>query len=170
MFSSTQIVSAPLDAASAHPLLAPRLLVREMSAEDWIERHASGTLRKNRRLGFAWRAQYLEERTAFEFGWEFKSLPASRVTVGRPFTEGDCSALTEAGWHIDRYLAVSAWPGDVAVAAYLQVEEADGTRHEGVGLLVEQTSAAWVGEGRCVYALIAEFVPGQGFLAANNPC
>ena len=52
--------------------LGPRVTLRLMTAEGFIDKHASGTLRKNKALGMAWRAQYLEERTAYEFGWGFE--------------------------------------------------------------------------------------------------
>ena len=149
--------------------LRPLHDLRHLSAEDWIERHGSGTLRKNRRIGFAWHSQYLHERVAYEFGWGFELLPASRVTLGRPYTEGDCAAVTEAGWHIERYMTRHPFPEDSIQAAYLQVEEGDGTRREGVGIFLAETSAPWVGQGSCVFAIIAPFVPGQGFLPAENP-
>jgi len=72
------------------PPLQRRVALRLMSAEEFIEKHASGTLRKNKHLGMVWRAQYLQERTAYEFGWGFECLPRSRVTFGDAYTEGDC--------------------------------------------------------------------------------
>ena len=73
-----------------------RFDIRMMSASDWIEEHGSGTLRKNKKLGMAWKAQYLEERIAYEFGWEFECQARSRIMFGDAYTEGDCSAVTEA--------------------------------------------------------------------------
>ena len=164
---ASSLVAEEMPAASLHA----RVRQRALSDEAWIDIHASGTLRKNRRLGFAWRAQYLEERVAFEFGWEFRSEPSIRVLLGRPFTEGDCSAVTEAGWHIDRYLSMLVFPEDVVQAAYIHVESADGTRVEGIGLVFASTSAAWIGQGRTVFALISVFDSATGrFAAALNPC
>ena len=147
-----------------------RLRIRHLDAEEFIERHASGTLRKNKRLGMCWQDQYLTERVAYEFGWEFTHAPRSRVTVGDAYTEGDCAALTEAGWHIERYQTLSLWPDDVYSAKYLQVEERDGSRHEGVGIIVEQTSAPFVPKGHLVYALVAPYDPQRkAWEHARNP-
>jgi hypothetical protein len=56
---------------------AHRDQIRNMPEEEWIDKHASGTLRKNKRIGFSYRAQYLNERVAYEFGWGFQILPRS---------------------------------------------------------------------------------------------
>jgi len=158
------------DAVRTSPALEKRLRIREMSAEDWIERYASGTLRKNKRLGMAWHSHYLTERVAFEFGWEFELQPRSRVTFGDAFTEGDVSAITEAGWHIDRYLELSIFPEDRLECKYLQVEYADGSKTEGIGMVVRETSATWVGKGNLVFAIVAEFDPlAQAWQHAQNP-
>jgi hypothetical protein len=148
-----------------------RVELRLMSAEEFINRHASGTLRKNRALGMAWRAQYLQERTAYEFGWEFECQPRSRVTFGDAYTEGDCRPLTEAGWFCERYLSLAAFPGDRLEVKYLNVEYPDEGQREGVGLIVRETSAAFVPEGHIVFAIVAEFDPvRKRFKKARNPC
>ena len=134
-----------------------RIKVRGMSADDFVEKHGSGTLRKNRHLGMSWKDQYLSERIAYEFGWEFSYAPRSRIMTGDAYTEGDCSAITEAGWHMERYLNLSLFPEDIYKAQYIHVEERDGTRREGIGLVVEQTSAPFIPCGSVVYALIAEY-------------
>src|SRR5262249_9130124 len=54
------------------PPLQARVKLRLMSAEEFIEKHASGTLRKNKSLGMVWKQQYLAERCAYEFGWGFE--------------------------------------------------------------------------------------------------
>ena len=72
-----------------------------------MDLHASGTCRKNARLGFAYRQQLLHERVAWEFGYAFDTCPTSRITTGIPMTEGDCKPVTEAGWHIDRLLSLA---------------------------------------------------------------
>ncbi|MEE3717648.1 hypothetical protein V2H45_12985 [Tumidithrix elongata RA019] len=158
------------DAVRTSPALEKRLSIREMSAEDWIERYASGTLRKNKRLGMAWHNQYLTERVAFEFGWEFELQPRSRVTFGDAFTEGDVPGITEAGWHIDRYLELSVFPEDRLECKYLQVEYADGSKKEGIGMVVRVTSAAWIGKGNLVFVVVAIFDPQtQAWQNAQNP-
>lgn len=152
------------------PALAQRLQIRRMSAEDWVEAHASGTLRKNKRVGMSWRSQYLEERTLFEFGWTFQLLPKSRITWGVPITEGDNPSVTEAGWHIERYIALRAFPEDRFEAAYLQVEPDNGKRVEGIGLVVRETSAAWLPGGHLAFALVAQYKKRKKtWLPAQNP-
>jgi hypothetical protein len=162
----------PLDeAVRAAAPFGRRVAARLLSADEFIERHGSGTLRKNRRLGMDWSGQYLHERTAYEFGWCFESVHETRVTWGTPITQGDCSAVTEAGWFIDRYVHVSAFPGDELEAKYIMVEYADGTRKEGLGLVVRRTSAAFVPDRHMVFAVIAEWDPaGKRWKDAVNPC
>ena len=96
-----------------------RVRVRLMSREDFFNKHASGTLRKNARVGMHCLAQYIHERCAFEFGYGFECLHETRVLWGTPITEADCHPVTEAGWHIDRYVEVCAFPGDRMEAKYL---------------------------------------------------
>lgn len=153
------------------PALARRAALRGMSADQWIESHASGTLRKNKRLGMSWQPQYREERTAFEFGWTFECLPRSRVTYGDAITEQDNHAITEAGWHIDRYITMSVFPEDRFETKYLQVEhERGGRRTEGIGIVVRETSAAWLPAGHVVFAIVAQFKPRKGrWKPARNP-
>jgi len=150
--------------------LAHRMAIRKMSAEEFVEQHASGTLRKNKRLGMAWRDQYLTERVAYEFGWEFSYAQKSRIMMGDAYTEGDCHAITEAGWYMERYINLSLFPEDVYKAQYLHVEEKDGTRKEGIGLVVEQTSASFIPKNSVIYALIAEYDPAKKeWKNAKNP-
>lgn len=152
----TQVV--PLsDAVLNSPAMSKLVSQRLMSAEDWIDRHASGTCRKNSRLGFAWKHQYLHERTAWEFGYVFDTAPTTRVTTGIPMSEGDCKPLTEAGWHIDRLLSRNPFPEDVYDLAYIQV--ASDPPREGVGVVLKETSASFVPPGHTVYGIIAEFDP-----------
>jgi hypothetical protein len=165
----TRIV--PVDeAVLASPALARVLALRQMEADEFVERHASGTLRKNKRLGMVWREQYLAERVAYEFGWEFECLPRSRVTFGDAYTEGDEPAITEAGWHIERYLELSPFPEDRFETKYVNVEYKDGRVREGIGIIVRQTSAPWVPGGHLVFAIVAGFDPAtRRWLEARNP-
>ena len=161
----------PLDAhlAACEPLKR-RVALRMMSADEFIEGHASGTLRKNRRIGMAWRDQYLEELVAYEFGWRFECLPRSRVTFGDAHTEGDSKAVTEAGWHIERYLELSTFPEDRFEAKYIQVEDKDGRKREGIGIIVRETSASFVPGGHLVFAIVAVFAVERGVVvSAANP-
>ncbi len=166
----TEIVPATSLPENAWPTMQARYDLRHASADQWIESHASGTLRKNKRIGFRWYDQYLHERVVYEFGWCFEVAPASRVLTGAPYTEGDNHAVTESGWHAERYLTMQFFPEDEFQVAYLNVEDADGTTREGIGIVVNKTSAAWVGNGKVVFAIIAEFDKAkQVFLPANNP-
>lgn len=150
--------------------LAKRVSIREMNADAFIQNHASGTLRKNKSIGMAWHQQYLEERICYEFGWEFECLPRSRVTFGVPNTEGDCSALTEAGWHIERYMNLHVFPEDQMEAKYIIIENADGKRKEGIGIIFKQTSAPFIPKGHLVFAIVSPFEPySHKWMHANNP-
>ena len=143
---------------------------RIMNASDWIELHASGTLRKNKRLGMAWNSQYLEERTAYEFGWEFEIQPRSRIMFGDAFTEGDESSVTEAGWHIERYFTRKIFPEDKFECKYINVEYSWGEKKEGIGIIVRETSAQWIPKGHIIFAIVAEFdTESQEWKHANNP-
>ena len=161
----------PLDEhAKACPALAARIKLRTESADEFVERRASGTLRKNKRLGMVWRDQYLHERTAYEFGWGFECLPRSRVTFGDAHTEGDAKPVTEAGWHIERYFELSTFPEDRFEAKYIQVEDKDGLKREGIGIIVRETSASFVPSGHIVFAIVAEFdATTQRWCDAENP-
>lgn len=71
--------------------------IRSMSNTNFIEDHASGTLRKNSLIGFRYDDQLTHERIAFEFGYGFESMPSSRITFNDAMTIGDCKPITEAG-------------------------------------------------------------------------
>lgn len=166
-----ETVKVPLnEQVRACPALERRVALRRMEADEFIDRHASGTLRKNKRLGMAWRAQYLAERTAYEFGWGFECLPRSRVTFGDAYTEGDERALTEAGWLCERHITLATFPEDRYEVKYLNVDYGDDRRKEGVGLILRETSAGFVPDGHIVFAVVAEFDPvRKAWSAAHNP-
>jgi hypothetical protein len=158
------------EAIRKSPALRPRLAVREMKAEEFIEKHASGTLRKNKRIGMAWRQQYLEERTAYEFGYAFECLPRSRVTFGDAITEGNSHFVTEAGWLCERHVTLSIFPEDYYEVKYIQADYGHNRRKEGIGLILRQTSAPWLPDGHLVFAIVAEFDPLRGeFVRVHNP-
>lgn len=162
--------TAPRDGVEAASF-ASRIAARAMSADEFIERHGSGTLRKNRRVGMDWSGQYLHERTAFEFGWAFEAIHETRVLWGTPITQGDSKPVTEAGWFIDRYATICAFPGDELEAKYITVEYPDGTRREGLGIVVRRTSATFVPEKHMVFAIVAEWdAARKEYRDAVNPC
>lgn len=149
--------------------IARRVAMRKMSAEDWVEVYGSGTLRKNKRIGFAWRSQYWHERIAYEFGYAFEMLPRTRVVYNDAITEGDCHPITESGWFMERYITLSIFPEDKFEVKYIIVEDSDGTRREGVGIIVKQTSF-YIPEGNVLFAIVAEFDNNKKmFLPAKNP-
>ncbi len=155
---------------SDYEIGSPRATVRDLSDGAWIDRHASGTLRKAKSIDFSWRSMYLEERTAYEWGWGFVIVPKSRVIFGDPIIESDCRPLTEACWHIERYLTLNPFPdSDKLEAKYIKVESKH-EKKEGIGMVLRHTSADWIPEGHIVYAIIAEYDPRtHNFLPARNP-
>jgi hypothetical protein len=168
--AQTKIVPLSEESTSSqHTGLKKRVRLRTMSKDDFIQEHGSGTLRKNTRIGFDTNLQYKEERAAYEFGWGFKILNHTRITFGIPISEGDCHAVTETGWHTERYLEMNLFEEDIFELKYIQIEESDGTKIEGIGLICRQTSASWVGNNSILYSMIAEYVPRQGWNNAENP-
>jgi hypothetical protein len=166
-----ETVKVPIDPEVRNcPALKNRVALRELSAEEFIARHSSGTLRKNKEVGMAWRAQYLEERIAYEFGYGFEALPRSRVTFGDAYTEGNCQPITEAGWLCERHITLRIFPEDYFEVKYINADYGDEGTREGIGLIVRQTSAPWVPDGHIVFAIVAEYDPRRKkWLRARNP-
>lgn len=149
--------------------LSKRTKIREMNMDEFIETHASGTLRKNKRIGFAYKDQYYKERTCYEFGSGFEILPKSYIVFGDAFTEGDNHFITEAGWFIERYLNLDIFD-DYFEAKYIIVTYKDGSQKEGIGIVVRETSAQWVPSGHIVFAIVAEFSKEKNqFINCVNP-
>lgn len=145
--------------------------IRSLSKREFIETHASGSLRKAERLGFATHNMYLEERCCYEFGWEFQVAPASRVTLGKIIAEGDCSAVTETCWHIERLITLNEFDEDVYKSAYITYTDEEDNVIEGMGVYLSETSAKWVGVSKVVFAIIAVWDKSKGgWLEVNNPC
>ena len=130
---------------------------RLLSEEEFIENHGSGSLRKAKKLGMAYKSFYLEERVAYEFGWEFVAVPASRVTTGIVMAEGDCSVITELGWHVERMRTLNEIPEDVFECKYISYTNEEDVITEGVGIYLSQTSAPWLPNGKAVFALFCEW-------------
>lgn len=167
---ATERIEMAAEIRSCAPF-ARRVKARLLTREEFIERHASGTLRKNNRIGMRMRDQYLHERTVFEFGWGFECVPETRVTWGSCLSEPDCRPITELGWLVDRYATVCAFPGDEMELKYIAVEYPDGARREGLGLVIRKTSADFIPEGHMVFALITEHDPvAKDWKEAVNPC
>jgi hypothetical protein len=114
-------------------------------------------------------SQYWHERIAYEFGYAFEMSPRTRVCYNDAISEGDCHPITEAGWFMERYMNLSIFPEDRWEAKYIIVEDSDGTRREGVGLICRQTSFS-LPKGNILFAIIAEFDNKiKKFLPAKNP-
>jgi len=149
--SPTTIV--PPDLVQTYAKLAA---LRSMSEDDFIERHASGTLRKAKRIGMDYFDQYMHERVAYEFGWVFESVPANRVSYRKAESAGDCKAITEASWHIERYLERSVFHEDKFCVGYLGISDEDGNViSEGIGIIVLETSAQFIPTGHVVCGIVA---------------
>lgn len=143
--------------------------VRTMSKEKFIKKHASGTLRKNTKLGLKTYSQYLEERIAYEFGWEFQTDYATRVTVGPAMSEGDVKGSTELGWHAERYLNTRVFKEDKVAVKYITYEDREGNIREGNGIIIEETSFN-LPNGYIVFAIIQEWDNNKNeWLEAVNP-
>lgn len=147
------------------------LSYRKLTKQEWIERHASGTLRKNAALGFNHHEQYIHERVCWEFGDVFVLVPSSRVMYGEPITEGDCKPVTEAGWYIERFITKmkSICPDDEFKAVYANIASPEGAT-EGIGILCRQTSAQWVTPNRTLIGIVTEYdVVNKCYKSASNP-
>ena len=128
-----------------------------MTEDEFINNHGSGTLRKNKRLGFHYKKQYIHERVAFDFGYGFECIHETYVNWGQPMTEGDSHPITEAGWFADRY-QFFAFPGDEFETKHLEISVANETV-KGVGIIIRKTSAPYIPEGNVVLALITKENP-----------
>lgn len=149
--------------------IANRIKIRDMDMEEFINEHASGTLRKNKKIGFAFKDQYYKERICYEFGSGFEILPKSYIVFGDPFTEGDNHYITEAGWYIERYLALDIFD-DYFEAKYIIVTYKDGSQKEGIGIVVRETSAKWIPSGHIIFAIVSEFSKEKNqFINCTNP-
>lgn len=145
----------------------PRIKIRDMSKEDFIEKWGSGTLRKSNKLGFDIQDAYLKERVQFEFGYGFEIIQRSRVTYS-DIKLVPSQALTELGWHAERMIQLRPFESDVFVCKQFEVEYADGKIKEGAGILVKETSCQWIPQGYMVLSIVAEKKNGN-FLPAINP-
>jgi hypothetical protein len=160
----TKIVEfAETDLAGGHP----RRKLRELTREAFIEKYGSGTLRKSERLGFNVQDVYLRERAQLEFGYGFEVVARSRVTY-TDIKLVSCAAMTELGWHAERMIEMRPFESDVFMCKTFEVEYADGRKREGAGILVGETSAAWVPQGNMVLAIVTERHNGA-YEAAINP-
>lgn len=161
-------------AAEGSPAFNRLLNSRLLSSDKWVELHASGTLRKNKRIGFSWSSQYRIERTAWEFGWHFEMAPKSKLTLAMPITAGDCKACTETGWHIERLIERNPFEEDIYEVKYIRCDTLEpniGNKppREGVGIIVKQTCANWIPGGHIVFAFSSVYNPINNEWSESNP-
>lgn len=129
---------------------------------EWIQKYGSGTLRRCVEEDFAWRELYLEERTAFEFGYGFRPLLASRTTTGQPIAEGDNKAITETCWWA-RALRFRFRAKPLFTVQVVHLTYTNETREEGLGIIINHNEE-WFPKGR----ICAAFTTLNG--KSVNPC
>lgn len=143
------------------PGLQLQVRMRTTPLNEWLKdkelsERLSGTLRKNARIGMKSYSQLEHEAICQTLGWGFEAMPTTRLTFNDAISEGDCHAITESGWHIDRLLATWIWPEDRFECKYIIIDDGCGLR-EGIGVVCRETSVQWLGNGKMVFAIIAEF-------------
>ena len=133
--------------------------LRKLSREEFIEKHGSGTLRKNYRLGFNVDYQYYHERVAYEIGYEFElfsidqknaNIPGNHYSLEYSFdvkSRPDDPVSTEVGWIVERHLTRNMFPEDKYKLAQL-----DGN----IVLILTETSMD-IPEGVIILAKVAAF-------------
>ena len=138
--------------------------------EPSLKDRLSGTCIKNHRLKFKVGEQLRHEAICQTLGWGWESMPASYITFNDAMSEGDCHAITETGWHADRWLSLQLFPEEKYEVKYIQISHSDGSKREGVGLICNQTTIQWLPGGHLLFALIAEFDTKTGeWCEAVNP-
>ena len=86
-------------------------------------------------------------------------------------TEGDCSAITETGWHVDRLFRNWVFDEDIFELKYIVIHsDEDGVIKEGIGVIVKETSIQWIKPGDILFSLIAEFnTKTKTWVETTNP-
>lgn len=138
-----------------------RIAQRFLSESEWIEKHASGTLRHSKNLGLEYQDLYLHERVAFEFGATFTYQHCGRLESRPLVIEGDCHPLTEFGWYVRKYLLHNIFDEDKFVPCHITMTKPGGT-FESAALVCTHTSAPWIPEKKVIYAMIAQRVSCDG--------
>lgn len=131
---------------------------RNCSNDVFLQEHASGTLKTNHELGFVSSIQMNSERLAYAFGYGFTYAKASLVGFGEPISECDETAYTLMGRYFKRYKEKRLFKEDEYTVKYLQVRDEQGTvTWEGLGVVVEKTSASCVPKNSLVYAPVCKY-------------
>ena len=144
--------------------------IQKLTKQEFVEKCASGTLRKAVKLGFAHKDLYVDERISYEFGYEFMRAPASRVLYGPPVVEGDNHFVTEAIWHIERYLTLKTTETEQFECSYINYENAEGSIIEGIGIKVLASSSSLYVDGFEIFAIVGVWdKPNNCWLKTSNP-
>lgn len=152
-----QTIVVPLSEESK--TLPQRILEkRTMSLHDFAEKHGSGTLRDNLRLGFYCGLQGISERCAYVFGYGFSPYKSFHVSFNNSITECDEQAYTLAGRLFKRYNAWKRFPEDYFEIKYVIIENESGSRDwEGIAVIIRETSAKFIPDSCLVLAKVVEY-------------
>jgi hypothetical protein len=70
----------------------------------------------------------------------------------------------------DKYIAHSVFSADIFEGKWIIAEYADGSKKEGAGIIVKQTTADFIPDGCIVFAIISEYnTKKKKFKNAINP-
>lgn len=142
---------------------------RTISNDEWIEAHASGTLKDNKDMGFVWSIQCLSERLAYTFGYGFSAFKSHLVTFNKSISECDESAYTLAGRYSKHYIAKKLFDEDYFEAKYIIIKDEQGKKEwEGIGLIIRETSAKFIPSNTLVLAKVAQYIPKTGWQPVIN--
>ena len=149
--------------------------MRSTPLKDWfndedLAGRLSGTLKKNNRVGFKVFDQLRHEAFCQTLGWTWESYQSSYITFNDAVSEGDCHAITEAGWFADRWLALNLFPEDKYELKYIIITMPDDAKREGVGLICRETSIQWIQPGSLVFCMLCEYSSKtKTWTEASNP-
>lgn len=146
------LVAGPFGAYNA----AARAALTESSPCHWIASFGSGSLRRAKEEGMAWREMYLGERAALEFGYGFAPVAASRVTRGRALAEGDSPGTTETCWWARalRWRAARCGRADTFEVIHATIADGDGGSASGLALVCTPSPRpGWLPADRVLVAL-----------------
>ena len=146
---------------SEFPGIIMQARMRDCKLTDWLKitdlsDRLSGTLKKNSKL-MKVTDQLRHEALCQTLGWTWESVQSSYLNFNDAISEGDCHAITEAGWFADRWLALQLFEEDHYECKYIIVDDPNGTRREGIGLICRQTSIQWIQPGSIVFCIISEY-------------
>lgn len=142
---------------------------RTISNNDWIEAHASGTLKDNKDMGFVWSIQCLSERLAYTFGYGFSAFKSHLVTFNKSISECDEAAYTLAGRYSKYYIAKKLFDEDYFEPKYIIIKDEHGKKEwEGIGLIIRETSATFIPNNTLVLAKVAQYIPKAGWQPVIN--